>query len=151
MIVVESHLLQVLRLLVRALELPVVAAVFLALMATCIELGLALGERVVGLRKLRESADVDAVEKLGRARIDRVELLARIGPMLGLMGTLVPLGPGLAALGRGDAHVLAASMTTAFDTTSLGLFIGITGFLLGRARRGWYESVLDHMEARDAA
>jgi biopolymer transport protein ExbB/TolQ len=151
MLEIQSHLLSLLRLLVAYMELPVVVALFAALTATCLELGVALGERARGLARLRRDGDPVDVERLARARIERVELLARIGPMLGLMGTLVPLGPGLAALGRGDAQVLAQSMTTAFDTTSLGLFVGMVGFLLGRARRRWYEGLLDQLEARHAA
>lgn len=147
---IESHLLVLLRLVVTHLELPVVVALFVALAATCIEVGVALGERARGLARLRARGVASEVERIARRRIDRVELLARIGPMLGLMGTLVPLGPGLAALGRGDAQILAQSMTTAFDTTSLGLFVGLVGFLLGRARRRWYEGVLDHLETAHA-
>src|SRR5262249_35600224 len=35
-------------------------------------------------------------------RLDRTRLLVRAGPALGLMGTLIPLAPGLAALSDGN-------------------------------------------------
>lgn len=41
----------------------------------------------------------------------------QLGPILGLLGTLIPLGPGLAALGSGDIVTLAEALTVAFDTT----------------------------------
>src|SRR5262249_52757703 len=40
-------------------------------------------------------------------RLDRTRLLVRAGPAIGLMGTLIPLAPGLAALGQGDVAQLA--------------------------------------------
>ena len=66
--------------------------------------------------------------------------------MLGLMGTLIPLGPGLSALGNGELSILTTAMSVAFDTTVLGLFVGIIGFVLGRLRRRWYDEVLTSME-----
>ena len=36
--------------------------------------------------------------------IERTDFVTRIGPTLGLMGTLIPMGPGLAALGAGDVN-----------------------------------------------
>ena len=40
-------------------------------------------------------------------RLDRTRLLVRAGPAIGLMGTLIPLIPGLAALAGGDVVTLA--------------------------------------------
>ena len=67
--------------------------------------------------------------------------------MLGLMGTLIPLGPGLAALGRGELDVLAQAVTVAFNTTVLGLLAGILGFVIGRLRRRWYDAAIARLEA----
>ena len=91
-------------------------------------MGVAVGERTMGLSRL-EPGDAERVERLARRRIERADIFARTGPMLGLMGTLIPLGPGLAALGRGDVAVLAQAVTVAFDTTVLGLLVGVVGFV----------------------
>ena len=40
-------------------------------------------------------------------RLERTRILVRIGPMLGLMGTLIPLSPALVALANGDTTELA--------------------------------------------
>ena len=71
--------------------------------------------------------------------------------MLGLMGTLIPLGPGLAALGEGELSVLTTAMTIAFDTTVVGLLAGIIGFVLGRMRRRWYDAVIMGLEMKNEA
>lgn len=66
--------------------------------------------------------------------------------MLGLMATIIPLGPGLAALGQGNPAQLASAVTVAFDATVLGLVAGIAGLVIGKLRRRWYEETLDAME-----
>jgi biopolymer transport protein ExbB/TolQ len=63
-------------------------------------------------------------------RLDRTRLLVRGGPALGLMGTLIPLAPGLAALGRGDIASLATNLRTAFGATVIGLLVGTVSFAL---------------------
>lgn len=127
---------------------PVIIALMIVSAAAIWELGMAIGERFGGLQRLRETAAPRHVEQVGRKRIERVDLIARIAPMLGLMGTLIPLGPGLAALGQGNVALLADAVTVAFDTTVLGLFGGVLGFLLARVRRRWYDQLLDQMEAQ---
>lgn len=114
------------------------------------ESGLAFGERTGGLRRLVAAGNPDVLGRLATRRIDRADLIARVGPMLGLMGTLIPLGPGLAALGRGELDVLAQAVTVAFNTTVLGLLAGILGFMLGRLRRRWYDAAMSELEAREA-
>ena len=142
----DSPLSALLHQLVGWLRDPVIAALIAATAIALWEGATAVGERLGGLGRLRRAGDGPAAERIGRRRIERADLLARIGPMLGLMGTLIPLGPGLASLGRGDLKVLAEAVTVAFDTTVLGLLVGITGFLLGRLRRRWYDQLLDEIE-----
>lgn len=125
---------------------PVLIALVAAVAVAIWEAGLALGERFLVLRRLRRRGRLEAVTYLARRRIERADLLARVGPMLGLMGTLIPLGPGLAALGQGKLEILAEAVTVAFDTTVMGLLVGIVGFVLGRLRRRWYDAVLDALE-----
>ena len=75
------------------------------------------------------------------------DLISRIAPMFGLMGTLIPLGPGLIALGQGDTKTLADSMLIAFDTTVAGLISAAVCFVISGIRKRWYENYLTAMEA----
>jgi len=125
---------------------PALAALLLACAIALIEAGIAAGERLYGLAKLRASGDVARVQGIARHRLERADLLARIPPMLGLMATIIPLGPGLAALGKGDPAQLASAVTVAFDATVLGLVAGIAGLVVGKLRRRWYEETLEAME-----
>jgi len=72
--------------------------------------------------------------------------MTRIGPLLGLMGTLIPLGPALVALAAGDISLLARKMEVAFATTVVGLVIGAIGFLLYQAANRWAMDDLSLLE-----
>lgn len=79
-------------------------------------------------------------------RLDRTRLLVRAGPALGLMGTLIPLAPGLAALGEGDVSSLAESLRDAFGATVVGLLVGTVAFALTLARTRMYSEDLVDLE-----
>jgi biopolymer transport protein ExbB/TolQ len=74
------------------------------------------------------------------------DFLARLAPMLGLAGTLIPLGPGLIALGQGDIKMLASSLLVAFDSTIAGLVIAGIAFVISRWRKIWYEKDMAILE-----
>ncbi len=93
-----------------------------------------------------------AVEEEHYSRIvSRMELIAKIAPMLGLMGTLIPLGPGITALGDGNLEGLSTSLNIAFDTTVAGLVTAIIALAVTRFRRHWYEGYLANLDAMMAA
>ena len=121
---------------------PVVWALLFFLLLALYESGLALGERLGGIQRLVQRGDQALLMEMGKRRIERADFITRIAPMLGLMGTLIPLGPGLAALGYGELTVLTTAITVAFDTTVIGLLAGIVGFVLGRVRRRWYDKAM---------
>lgn len=87
-------------------------------------------------------------EESRRAKtIERTDIVTRIGPTLGLMGTLIPMGPGLAALGAGDVNTLANAIIVAFDTTVVGIGAGAVGYIVSKIRRRWYEEDLSNLDA----
>ena len=79
-------------------------------------------------------------------RLDRTRILVRAGPALGLMGTLIPLAPGLAALGHGDVATLATDLRTAFAATTVGLLVGTVAYALTLTRTRMYTEDLTALE-----
>jgi biopolymer transport protein ExbB/TolQ len=79
-------------------------------------------------------------------RLDRVRLLVRAGPALGLMGTLIPLSPALAALGKGQPSVLADELQTAFSVTVVGVLVGLIAFTVALVRERYYTKDLADLE-----
>ena len=98
----------------------------------------------------REALAVELLER-EQDRYDNIvrlsELLARLAPMLGLLGTLIPLGPGIIALGQGDTYTLSTSLLTAFDTTIAGLVAAAFAIVVSSIRRRWYREYGSLLEA----
>jgi biopolymer transport protein ExbB/TolQ len=69
--------------------------------------------------------------------VDQVRLLVRVGPSLGLMGTLIPMGTGLAGLTQGNMAQLSSSLILAFTTTVVGIFLGISAHFFSVVREQW--------------
>lgn len=78
--------------------------------------------------------------------MDRLRILVRVAPSLGLIGTLIPMGTGLAALGQGDMTKLSTDLVIAFTTTVVGLAIGTMAFFFYTVRRRWIEEDIKNME-----
>lgn len=77
--------------------------------------------------------------------ISRTRSLIRIGPMLGLMGTLIPMGPALVGLAGGDIASMALNMRVAFSTTVVGIFIGAVAFFINQTLQQWTTDELNHL------
>jgi biopolymer transport protein ExbB/TolQ len=81
-------------------------------------------------------------EVAASSTVARVQLLARSGPTLGLMATLIPMGPALLALAADDIAGLARSLVVAFSGTVVGLLVGLVCTAIGSVRRHWYAADL---------
>lgn len=79
-------------------------------------------------------------------QISITDLVAKLGPMFGLLGTLIPLGPGIIALGHGDTATLAASIGVAFDTTITGMLAAGIAIVISGIRRRWYRDYMDTLD-----
>lgn len=82
---------------------------------------------------------------VGRVRVS--DLISKIAPMFGLMGTLIPLAPGLIALGQGDTKTLSDSLLIAFDTTVAGLVSAAVALFISSVRNSWYAGYSSSLEA----
>ena len=72
--------------------------------------------------------------------------LAKMGPILGLMGTLIPMGPALVGLSTGDIASMAYNMQVAFSTTVVGLFSSAVGFITLQVKKRWYLQDMTNLE-----
>ena len=72
--------------------------------------------------------------------------LSKMGPMLGLMGTLIPMGPALVGLSTGDIASMAYNMQVAFATTVVGIFAAAIGFITGQVKQRWYLKDMTDLE-----
>ncbi|MDE6544060.1 MAG: MotA/TolQ/ExbB proton channel family protein [Muribaculaceae bacterium] len=65
------------------------------------------------------------------------KVLTKMGPILGLMGTLIPMGPALVGLASGDIASMAYNMQVAFATTVVGLVVSAIGFITQQLKERW--------------
>lgn len=89
---------------------------------------------------------IENEEGLTDKSLEITDIITRIGPTLGLMGTLIPLGTGLAALGSGDVNTLSESLIVAFDTTVVGIGSGALAYVISKLRNRWYEEYLSNLD-----
>jgi biopolymer transport protein ExbB/TolQ len=75
---------------------------------------------------------------LSLRRLERTRILVRMGPALGLMGTLIPLSPALAGLADGDVATLTENLRVAFSVTVAGLLVGAIAFAIALVRDRLY-------------
>ncbi len=76
----------------------------------------------------------------------KYRMLAKFGPMLGLMGTLIPMGPALVGLGLGDISSMAYNMQVAFATTVIGMLVSGIGLCALQLNQRYYAGYLNDLE-----
>lgn len=64
-------------------------------------------------------------------------MAVRVGPALGLMGTLIPMAEALQGLADGNLPALATNMVTAFAATVIGLTISVVAYVVTAFRDDW--------------
>lgn len=99
------------------------------------------------LREAMATRLMDVEQFRYRRRVKVTDVIARVAPMLGLLGTLIPLGPGIIALGRGDTLTLSLSLQVAFDTTIAGLLCAAVAYIISVVRSMWYNNYMSMLEA----
>ena len=65
-------------------------------------------------------------------------LLTKLGPVLGLIGTLISMSPALVGLSTGDISGMAYNMQVVFSATVVGLFISVVGLFTQQLKSRWY-------------
>jgi len=77
--------------------------------------------------------------------LERSRFLAKTAPMLGLMGTLIPMGPALAGLTSGNIANMAYNMQIAFATTVVGCVCAGIALLVSSAKKHWYKEEIANL------
>jgi biopolymer transport protein ExbB/TolQ len=79
---------------------------------------------------------IEREERLRRS-LSPARMLVKVGPALGLLGTLIPMGVSLASLASGNLEAMAGQMVVAFTTTIVGLSTGTVAFVVTTVRHNW--------------
>lgn len=99
------------------------------------------GSLDINLERLLQEAELGLIKSL-----DRIRFVIRVGPALGLMGTLIPMGIALSALAQGDMPKMAGSMVTAFTTVVVGLACSVVAYMVSLIKEKWIRADMREME-----
>lgn len=79
-------------------------------------------------------------------RLEPLRIVSRTAPMLGLVATMIPMGPALLALTRSDAQAVGENLVVAFSAVTLALIAASAAFLVLTVRRRWLLEELRDIE-----
>ncbi|MCX8069222.1 MAG: MotA/TolQ/ExbB proton channel family protein, partial [Thermodesulfovibrionales bacterium] len=96
---------------------------------------------LIEAERLLQSHELEMIKSL-----DKIRFAIRVGPALGLMGTLIPMGIALSALAQGDMPKMAGSMVTAFTTVIVGLACSVVAYVVSLIKEKWIRADMREME-----
>jgi biopolymer transport protein ExbB/TolQ len=94
----------------------------------------------------RSGAGSDDMELWIMKRMEWLRIVSRTAPMLGLVATMIPMGPALLALTRSDAATVGENLVVAFSAVILALVAASLCFLVLTVRRRWLLQELREVE-----
>ncbi len=74
------------------------------------------------------------------------KLLSKMGPILGLIGTLIAMSPALVGLSTGDIAGMAYNMQVVFATTVVGLVVSAVGLVTLQFKQRWYAKDVNNLD-----
>lgn len=93
----------------------------------------------------------DDLELVILKELEGLRIVSRSAPMLGLVATMIPMGPALLSLGQGDAAGVGQNMVVAFSGVTLALIAASIAHYVLTVRRRWLLQDLRAVErAREA-
>lgn len=127
----------------RAFLAPILALIAASLTYAFVVLGMFVMETVQrgrgSYRSRLGGKDIhsDDIELKIMKRLEWLRIVSRTAPMLGLVATMIPMGPALLALSRGDAASVGENLVIAFSAVILALIAASITFFVLTIRRRW--------------
>lgn len=105
--------------------------------------GLARVRRPHGLQPLhsywQKHADrgLDGLELHVLKQLEVQRIVSRVAPMLGLVATMIPMGPALVAVAAGNTKGMAENLVVAFAAVIVALLAAAITFVVQTVRKRW--------------
>lgn len=106
------------------------------------------GFELIGLWQAQPALSAEALELIALQRLDVARIATRVAPMLGLVATMIPMGPALRALGEGRMSDVSQALAIAFSAVILALIAAAVTYTVLNVRRRWYAAELAEVEKR---
>ena len=96
----------------------------------------------------RESTlSADALDVIAHKQLENPRIASRVTPMLGLVATMIPMGPALKSLSDGNLAQVSENLTIAFSAVILALLAASITYWVVNVRRRWLAEELLEIEA----
>lgn len=120
---------------------PILLLIAAALAYAFVSLGMFLAEAFQrwrgSHRTVLEGGHSDDIELMIMKRLELLRIVSRTAPMLGLVATMIPMGPALLGLSKGDAAAVSENLVVAFSSVILALVAASITFFILTIRRRW--------------
>ncbi|PNU02148.1 MotA/TolQ/ExbB proton channel family protein [Novosphingobium guangzhouense] len=145
----------------RLFLVPVMVLILLALAYAIVSLGsfafeaavrgTGRGSRPLHAYRARTGGASEDLELQIMRRLEWLRIVSRSAPMLGLVATMIPMGPALLALGNNDGAAVGKNLVVAFSSVILALVAASISFFVYTIRRRWLLEELRELETEGAA
>ncbi|NVJ70581.1 MAG: MotA/TolQ/ExbB proton channel family protein [Alphaproteobacteria bacterium] len=85
----------------------------------------------------RSAITKDELDVAALGEMEGVRMVSRVAPMLGLIATMVPMGPALKSLSNGDVQGISENLIVAFAAVIFGLVIASITFFIASTKKKW--------------
>lgn len=82
--------------------------------------------------------DSDSLELFAFKKLENTSIVTRVAPMLGLVATMIPMGPALKSLSDGNIQGISENLMIAFAAVILSLITASITYWITTKRKGWY-------------
>lgn len=92
----------------------------------------------------------DDLEILAYKKLERTSVITRVAPMLGLVATMIPMGPALKALANGNVQGISENLIIAFGAVIFALITASITFWITSVRKRWYATeIREYMQTKE--
>ncbi len=92
------------------------------------------------------SVSMEKLELFAHKKLEILKNISRIAPMMGLIATIIPLGPALKALTDGNIQGMSEGLVIAFSGVTIGLIAASITFWISSVKKRWYADELHMIE-----
>ena len=91
-------------------------------------------------------ASTDEMEVYALKRLENLRVVTRVAPMLGLIATMIPMGPALKSLADGNIQGISENLMIAFSAVILALVTASITYWPASVKKRWFAAELINIE-----
>ncbi|MCX7067273.1 MAG: MotA/TolQ/ExbB proton channel family protein [Methylococcales bacterium] len=93
--------------------------------------------RLDSYRKSIKNCTIEDMELFILKQLEPLKIVSRAAPMLGLVATMIPMGPALLSLTEGNSRNVSENLVVAFSAVITALLAASITFVILTVRRRW--------------